>query len=220
MDSRSPVLLLLVSAFGLLWASAVDHDYGGVPIWIDRVRGEPSVLSLRGRIDRGYQAVEEQDCPAECDCPIQWPSALYCDQRELDRPPAALPPGTQYLFLQDNNLTALPADAFSNATRLRWLFLDRNQLRSDGVAATLSNLTLLENLFMNHNSLSEVPLGLPRALKQLRLAHNHISRVPPGALRDLPHLSLLLLQGNRLRALGEADFTGGPLSDDVSWIFL
>lgn len=207
MDARPPVLLL--SVFGLIWASTLDHDYGGVPVWIDRARGEPSVLSLRGRILGGYQAVEDQGCPAECDCPIQWPSALYCDQRGLGSAPASLPAGTQYLFLQNNNISGLQADAFSNATQMRWLFLDRNQLLSDRVPdALLANLSRLENLFLNHNRLTEVPSGLPGGLQQLRLAHNRIGRVPHGAFRNLPHLSLLLLQGNRLKALGKADFTG------------
>ncbi|XP_061074662.1 lumican [Conger conger] len=209
MGARAAALLLLLRACGLLWASTVDHDYGGVPIWIDRLLGEPSVLSLRGRMDRGYQAAEDLDCPEECDCPVQWPSALYCDQRGLDSPPASLPPGTQYLFLQDNNISSLATHTFSNATQIRWLFLDRNRLLSPGLAAsTLANLTQLENLFMNHNQLSEVPLGLPQGLKQLRLAHNLIARIPPGALQDLPQLSLLLLQGNRLKSLGEAAFRG------------
>ncbi|KAJ8391153.1 hypothetical protein AAFF_G00095820 [Aldrovandia affinis] len=208
MDVRP--LLLVLSVFGLSWATTLDLDYGGVPLWINRFRGEPSVFSLRGRMDHSsYQAVDSQSCPLECDCPIQWPSALYCDERGLGSLPTSLPARTQYLFLQSNNISGLQADAFANATRLRWLFLDGNQLLSNRVAAaSLSNLTRLENLFMNHNNLTAVPSGLPHGLMQLRLAHNQISRISPGVFQNLQNLTLLLLQGNRLKTIGKADLKG------------
>ncbi|KAI1890540.1 hypothetical protein AGOR_G00154740 [Albula goreensis] len=210
MDVRP--LLLVLPVLGLSWASTLDLDYGGVPLWINRFLGEPSVFSLRGRMDSSwYRAVNSQSCPLECDCPIQWPSALYCDQRGLHSLPSSLPARTQYLFLQDNSISGLQADAFTNVTRLRWLFLDRNQLLSDQALATLlSNLTRLENLFMNHNNLTEVPSGLPPGLRQLRLAHNHIGQISPGVFKNLHNLTLLLLQGNRLKTIREGAFTGLP----------
>ncbi|XP_028853352.1 lumican [Denticeps clupeoides] len=206
MDIRP--LLLLVAACESVVAYTVDQDYGGVPLWINRLLGEPSVLSLRGRLDpRWLRAVNTQSCPLECECPIQWPTAIYCDSRSLVQMPSGLPSRTQYLFLQGNGITGFAPEAFANATRLRWLFLDRNQLlRLDG--GLLSNLTYLVHIFMNHNNLTEVPAGLPSGLRQLRLAYNNIEKISPGAFQNLHNLTLLLLQGNRFKTIGENSFQG------------
>lgn len=209
MDIRA--IILVLSVCGPSWASTVDlDDYGGVPLWINRFLGEPSVLTLRDRMDPGwFRAVSSQRCPLDCDCPIQWPTALYCEHRGLDQIPTGLPARTQYLFLQGNNMTSLGAKEFSNATRLRWLILDHNQLLSEQLDNGLfSNLTNLENLFINKNNLTEVPAGLPRGLKQLRLAYNHIGKISSGVFQNLGNLTVLLLQGNRLKTIEEGDFKG------------
>ncbi|KAL0978121.1 hypothetical protein UPYG_G00166160 [Umbra pygmaea] len=187
-----------------------DLDYGGVPLWVNRLLGEPSVLSLRGRINRAwFRANNLNSCPDQCDCPIQWPSALYCDHRELDQVPDSLPDHTQYLFLQGNNILYVPSSVFINSTRLLWLILDHNRLQRDGLdASTLQNLTRLQHLFINHNQLAAVPSGLPSSLQQLRLAHNLITSISPGTFGNLHNLTLLLLQGNRLSVIKETDFTG------------
>lgn len=95
-------LLLLLCALDCAAATYVgDMDYGGVPLWINRMLGEPSVLSLQGRMDPAwFRANNPQACPEQCDCPIQWPTALYCDHRGLAAAPDSLPHRTQYLFLQ------------------------------------------------------------------------------------------------------------------------
>lgn len=94
--------LVLLCVFGSSSATlTVGMEYGGVPLWINRLLGEPSVLSLQGRLDRAwFRANNPQVCPQECDCPIQWPTALYCDHRGLADIPDPLPGRTQYLFLQ------------------------------------------------------------------------------------------------------------------------
>lgn len=95
------VLLLCISADAGSAVLVTDMDFGGVPLWINRLAGEPSVLSLHGRMDRAWlRATNPQACPQQCDCPIQWPTALYCDQRGLERIPNSPSAGTQYLFLQ------------------------------------------------------------------------------------------------------------------------
>ena len=100
------VLFLCVCAASTpAWATTTteeDQDYGGVPLWINRILGEPSVLTLQGRaIDTAwYRANNPYACPLQCDCPIQWPTAVYCDHRALGEIPDDLPDRTQYLFLQ------------------------------------------------------------------------------------------------------------------------
>lgn len=95
-------VLVLLCVFDSASATVVaDMDYGGVPLWINRLLGEPSVLSLQGRMDPAwFRANNPQSCPQQCDCPIQWPTALYCDHRGLADIPDRLPDRTEYLFLQ------------------------------------------------------------------------------------------------------------------------
>lgn len=95
-------VLVLLCVFDSAAATVIaDMDYGGVPLWINHLLGEPSVLSLQGRMDSAwYRANNPQACPQQCDCPIHWPTALYCDHRSLADIPDGLPDRTQYLFLQ------------------------------------------------------------------------------------------------------------------------
>ncbi|XP_026024073.1 keratocan isoform X2 [Astatotilapia calliptera] len=204
-------LLFLLSGFQSASGTFVaDMDYGGVPLWINRLLGEPSVLSLQGRMDPAwFRANNPQLCPEECDCPIQWPTALYCDQRALAHIPDSLPDRTQYLFLQGNNISTLSSSVLANVTGLRWLILDNNQLESDNLTQdSLQSQTQLWYFFANHNHLSSVPSALPAGLKQLRLAYNQISSINPEAFQNLHSLTLLLLQGNRLNTITEGDLRG------------
>ncbi|CAJ1051702.1 lumican isoform X2 [Xyrichtys novacula] len=185
-------------------------DYGGVPLWINRILGEPSVLSIQGRMDRAwFRANNPQACPQQCDCPIQWPTALYCDHRGLADIPDHLPGRIQYLFLQGNNISSLSSPSLANITGLRWLILDHNQLESDTMdQAVLQNQTELHYFFANHNNLRTVPSALPAGLKQLRLAHNQISSISAETFQKMQNLTLLLLQGNRLQTITEGDLKG------------
>nr|XP_046240116.1 lumican isoform X2 [Scatophagus argus] len=156
-----------------------------------------------------FQANNPEACPHQCDCPIQWPTALYCDHRGLADIPERLPDRTQYLFLQRNNITSLSSFSLTNITDLRWLILDHNQLQSDKLdQAALQNQSQLCYFFANHNHLSSVPSALPAGLEQLRLAHNQISSISPGAFQNLHNLTLLLLHGNRLQTIKEGDLKG------------
>ncbi|XP_019112145.2 lumican isoform X2 [Larimichthys crocea] len=204
------LVLLCVSDSASTPVIDIAMDYGGVPLWIDRLLGEPSVLSLQGRMNTAwFRANNPQDCPQACDCLIQWPTALYCDHRGLADIPDRLPDTTQYLFLQRNNISSLSSSSLANITDLRWLILDHNQLQNDKLdQATLQNQTQLCYFFANNNHLKSVPRGLPAGLKQLRLAYNQISSISPGAFQHLHNLTLLLLQGNRLQTITEGDLKG------------
>lgn len=200
------LLSLLSPAFG---ATSEGMDYGGVPLWVNRLVGEPSVMSLQGRsMDPSwFRATNALPCPGQCECPVQWPTALYCDQRELANVTEALPQRTQYLFLQGNNISTLSSSALSNVTSLRWLILDHNRLKTLD-SDLLQDQSMLRYLFLNHNRLKSVPEGLPGGLRQLRLAHNRISSIGREALSRLHQLTVLLLQGNRLKAVAEGEVIG------------
>ncbi|XP_032406526.1 lumican [Xiphophorus hellerii] len=204
-------VLVLLCGLDSAWATLVtDIDYGGIPLWINRLLGEPSVLSLQGRIDPAwFRANNDQVCPEQCDCPIHWPTSLYCDSRGLENIPQGLPQRTQYLFLQGNKISSLSYLVLANITGLRWLIIDNNQLESNELElASLQNQTELRYIFANRNDLTSVPGGLPAGLKQLRLAYNRISSISPGAFQNLQNLMLLLLQGNRLQTITEGDLKG------------
>ena len=100
-----------------------------------------------------------------------------------------LKPGSSYLYqnqlyLENMNLTELPAGVFDGLEYLDGLHLQGNKLR-----------TLPEGLFRNLRSLSE-----------LHLQGNGLRTLPEGLFRSLSSLSELYLHGNSLRTLAEGLF--------------
>lgn len=162
-----------------------------------------SIICLAGPAlsqDMPYEELMEQlqGCPKECHCPHNFPHAVYCDNKGLKSVPK-IPPHTWYLYLQNNLIEGLSADALQNATQLRWLNLNRNKITSEGVEeGVFSAMTHLIHLFMDDNLLSSVPSKLPANLEQLRLSRNRISKIPAGVFVGLDKLNLLDLQGNKL----------------------
>lgn len=137
-------------------------------------------------------------CPRECHCPPNFPHAVYCDNKGLKSIPK-IPSSTWYLYLQNNMIEVLSADALRNATQLRWLNLNRNKITNEGVEeGVLEALPQLEHLYIDENLLSSVPSPLPASLEQLRLSRNRISKIPAGVFMGLDKLNLLDLQGNKL----------------------
>lgn len=136
------------------------------------------------------------DCPRECYCPYDFPTALYCDSRNLRKVPI-IPARIHYLYLQNNFISELPLESFKNASDLRWINLDNNRIRKVE-QKVLEQLPQLVFLYMERNQLEEVPSALPRNLEQLRLSQNRISKIPPGVFSKLGKLLLLDLQNNQL----------------------
>ncbi|XP_068505755.1 keratocan isoform X1 [Syngnathus scovelli] len=144
------------------------------------------------------QMAQIQACPRECRCPSNFPRAVYCDNKGLTRIPP-IPPFTWYLYLQNNQIQEVTANALRNATQLRWVNLSRNKITSEGVEKdTLDAMTHLEHLYMDDNLLSWVPFPLPASLEHLSLSRNRISKIPDGVFFGLNKLTLLDLQGNKL----------------------
>ncbi|XP_053105283.1 prolargin [Hemicordylus capensis] len=136
------------------------------------------------------------DCPRECICPPDFPSALYCDSRNLRKVPI-IPSRVHYVYLQNNFIDELPEESFKNATELRWINLDNNRIKKVD-KRVLEKLDSLVFLYMERNYLREVPNNLPPNLEQLRLSWNRISKIPPNAFNKLEHLILLDLHHNEL----------------------
>ncbi|KAK2859029.1 hypothetical protein Q5P01_003649 [Channa striata] len=128
-----------------------------------------------------------QACPQQCRCLPNFPRAVYCDNKGLKNIPK-IPPYTWYLYLQNNLIEVLPADAFRNATQLRWLNLNHNKITSEGVEeGVLNGMSHLAHLYMD-----------TIYCQHLRLSRNRISKIPAGVFIGLDKLNLLDLQGNKL----------------------
>ncbi|KAF7254052.1 Prolargin [Varanus komodoensis] len=136
------------------------------------------------------------DCPRECMCPPDFPSALYCDSRNLRKVPF-IPSRIHYVYLQNNFIDKLSEESFKNATDLRWINLDNNRIETVN-NRVLEKLDRLVFLYMEKNNLKEVPSYLPPNLEQLRLSRNRIRKIPENAFNKLDHLLLLDLHHNEL----------------------
>ena len=113
-------------------------------------------------------------------------------------------------MLDDNQLTALPADVFSGLTALRSILLSYNQLESlpDNV---FSGLSELRQIAMTSNRLSRLPDGIFSGISRLStisLANNQITSLAANAFSGLSSLQTLLLGGNELTSLPADVFSG------------
>lgn len=140
-------------------------------------------------------------CSVECECPYTFPTAMYCNDRKLKTIPT-VPAQIKYVYLQNNQLTGIPSNAFENATDLRWIILDNNQIVNENVGKKVfSKLKSLQRLYINRNNLTEVIPSLPKSLIELKMSSNQISKIGNG-LKGLENLTTLVLEGNKLKDVG------------------
>ncbi|XP_068940533.1 osteomodulin [Petaurus breviceps papuanus] len=138
-------------------------------------------------------------CAPECSCPLTFPSAMYCDSRKLKTIPK-IPTHIQQLYLQFNDIEAVTAHAFANASNLREINLSHNKIKSDKIEhGVFVKLPHLLQLHLDHNDLEDFPFPLPNSLERLLLGNNAISRVEANAMEGLINLTMLDLCHNQLR---------------------
>ncbi|CAO2596024.1 Omd [Lemmus lemmus] len=105
----------------------------------------------------------------------------------------------QQLYLQFNDIEAVTANSFINATHLKEINLSHNKIKSQkidyGVFAKLSNL---QQLHLEHNNLEEFPYPLPKSLERLLLGYNEIATLQTNAMEGLVNLTMLDLCYNHL----------------------
>ncbi|KAK2832151.1 hypothetical protein Q7C36_015613 [Tachysurus vachellii] len=174
-----------------------------------------AILLLAGSVDSQEMSYEHllsqlHACPKECYCPPSFPNAVYCNNRGLKRIPK-IPPFTWYLYIQNNLIDVLSADAFHNTTQLKWINLNHNKISNEGVEENaLKALPNLLHLYMEENLLTSIPSPLPPKIEQLHLSRNRISKIPAGVFTGKKHLMLLNLQGNKLQddAVNEVNLKG------------
>ncbi|NWX11831.1 OMD protein, partial [Aegotheles bennettii] len=149
-------------------------------------------------------------CAKECFCPPAFPLSMYCDHRKLKTIPN-IPNHVQQLYLQNNDIEAVPAGPFINVTFLREINLSHNKIKyhliDHGFFAKLSSLV---QLHLQHNELEEFPSPLPSSLERLLLGFNKISQLPGNALEGLPNITMLDLCSN---VLDDSVLKGKPFSN-------
>ncbi|XP_049639689.1 lumican [Suncus etruscus] len=137
------------------------------------------------------------DCAPECNCPGNYPTAMYCDELKLKSVPM-VPPGIKYLYLRNNEIDHIEEKAFENVTDLQWLILDYNRLENSKIKGNVfSKLKQLKKLHINHNNLTESVGPLPNSLEDLQLTHNKITKL--NSFEGLVNLTLVQLQHNQLK---------------------
>ncbi|XP_054832118.1 osteomodulin [Eublepharis macularius] len=196
-------LLNLLLSLSLVFGATVFCQYEGEEFedeFEDELDNEyPAVFRLIPSVDYTipYPAISAK-CAKECFCPPAFPASMYCDHRKLQTIPS-IPSHIQQLYLQYNEIEAVPPESFVNATALREINLDHNKIKSDkienGVFAKLSNLV---QLHLEHNLLEEIPFPLPRGIERLILGFNKISRISAKALKGLENVTMLDLCNNHL----------------------
>uniref|UniRef100_A0A8D0G7R3 Lumican n=1 Tax=Sphenodon punctatus TaxID=8508 RepID=A0A8D0G7R3_SPHPU len=178
-----PFLLILISGI------FCQYDYESVPYFTEGDYGyshsmfEPSTAV----------------CAPECNCPVSYPSAMYCDKLKLKSLPI-IPSGIKYLYLRNNMIDGIEENAFDNVTDLEWLILDHNHLENSKIKGKpFSKLKSLKKLHISYNNLTEDVGPLASTLDELQLTNNKITKISPSALEGLVNLTIIHLQNNQLK---------------------
>ncbi|OCT83210.1 hypothetical protein XELAEV_18025747mg [Xenopus laevis] len=123
---------------------------------------------------------------------------MYCDNRKLKSIPQ-IPSRIQQLYLQFNDIEAVTMKSFINATSLKAINLSHNKLKSNKVeGGAFAKLRKLEQIFMHHNDLVEIPSDLPSSVERLSFAFNKIVRINDRDLQGLVKLTMLDLCNNHI----------------------
>ncbi|XP_040200077.1 lumican [Rana temporaria] len=176
-----PILGLLL--MGSVLSQYYGYDYGSPDDYYSSLAMGPSTAN----------------CAPECNCPANYPSAMYCDNLKLKKIPM-VPSGIQYLYLQNNMIEGIDNDAFQNVTDLKWLILDHNHLTNANIKKNaFSKLKELNKLYINFNNLTELVGPLPKTMDDLRVTNNKLAKITPNILEGLENLTVVHLQHNKLK---------------------
>ncbi|XP_053414184.1 leucine-rich repeat-containing protein 24 isoform X1 [Nycticebus coucang] len=146
-------------------------------------------------------------CPAACRC---YSATVECGALRLRVVPPGIPPGTQTLFLQDNDIARIEPGALAPLAALHRLYLHNNSLRALEPGAFRAQRRLLE-LALTGNRLRGLHGGVFAGLAQLRilyLAGNQLVRLLDFTFLHLPRLQELHLQENSIELLEDQALAG------------
>ncbi|XP_078677882.1 uncharacterized protein LOC144914180 [Branchiostoma floridae x Branchiostoma belcheri] len=148
-------------------------------------------------------------CPLECFCDDF--GSVDCSSIGLSEVPVNIPATTRHLYLDENEITALPTGSMDNLQDLNILEIHNNYISNDGIGSEFFNsFAHLEYLYFSNNQLLQVPQELPPSLISLYLDGNGLPEVQAGAFANLPNLVWLYLQRNGLNdnSFGKESFLG------------
>lgn len=155
-------------------------------------------------------------CPLVPSCSCKWSNGKQganCERRKLITIPSQLPPDTQILEFNGNNLNTLPHHVFQNKhlTNLQKIYLSECRITfiDDEAFAHLTNLIELD---LSHNHIQQVPSkaleSLSGSLRKLSLAYNPIQVIDSAAFNRLSKLNTLDLSNCNLNQLKPSAFEG------------
>ncbi|XP_068128877.1 keratocan isoform X2 [Hyperolius riggenbachi] len=136
---------------------------------------------------------------------------LNVAKNSLKKMPSGIPSNTVQLYLDNNNIEAIPNNYFNNVPKIAFLRLNYNKLSDTGVPANIFNISSMLDLQLSYNELSSVPT-VNGHLERLHLDHNKIKNINgtlvcPDEVREefdphFPHgprLRYLRLDGNEIQ---------------------
>ena len=120
--------------------------------------------SLRGRTVgyalRSIHCEVTLNCPNLCSC-VYYPASqvtnIYCENRSLSAFPNVLPSGTKVIYLQNNNISALPSEW--NFTDIAVLDLSNNSIRKMSLGVWFELLSL-PYVYLYGNKIESIPREL------------------------------------------------------------
>ncbi|XP_047472308.1 protein slit-like isoform X1 [Penaeus chinensis] len=184
----------------------------GVWAWLTLMGVIPNTVpqvesaGVNGQIGGGSVSVVSS-CPARCAC---FGTTVDCAKRGLTRLPRGVPPDTQRLDLQGNDLTAVYYSDLAGLSHLRILQLHENKIHTVERGA-FQDLVQLERLRLDNNRLQHLPDNLFAncpSLYKLELNHNQLKIIGKKLLKGLAQLRYLQLDENQITCIDEQAFKG------------
>jgi Leucine-rich repeat (LRR) protein len=140
-------------------------------------------------------------CPKQCDCYNQY-TVVDCSERGLTSLPQ-FSNLTVRLYLENNLISELPDDGFSNTPHLVVITLHNNHLHTVNTAS-FCGLSKLEELNLSGNEISSFTVDQDceaPSLHLLELQRNHLYHSPTNLSRFAPNLLTLNLSHNELESV-------------------
>jgi len=150
---------------------------------------------------------ETSQCPPGCKCSE---GIVDCRNRGLSSIPSVLPAEMTEIRLEQNQISEIPARAFTSYPRLKRIDLSNNEIKSIAGDA-FRNLKSLKSLVLYGNKITHLPSRLFDGLSSLQLLlinANKIQCIQSDTFVGLDSLNLLSLYDNGLKSLPNGTFDG------------
>ncbi|XP_046373528.1 slit homolog 3 protein-like [Haliotis rufescens] len=179
------------------------------------------VLSVWGFVLLPWFLVSASDpCPAPPPCTCD-DYAIRCDGKNLTKIPSFSPSPKMYheVRLSYNNLTAIPADAFSKVNAIT-IEIQHNPSLTNIHQFAFRGLQHLHELRLDSNNISVLAPGAfsdLQSLTMMSISHNRMTKMRNGTFVNLPKLEFLFLNNNNLTEIETQTFVN---SSNIGFINL